>query len=295
MNGVELNYHHLRYFWVVAHEGSVTRAADQLHISQSALSIQIKKLEDQLGHPLFERRNRSLHLTEAGRVVLDHADTIFATGDDLLGTLRAQLGARRRSLRVGVVATLSRNFQLRFLQPVLGRTDVDLVIRSGAFTQLLDALHTHRVDVIIANAAPPRDGERPWIVHAIAEQPVSLVGHPRHKAAALDLRGLLEREPLIVPSVESSIRTGFDSLIARLEIRPRISAEVDDMAMLRLLARAHVGLAVVPPIVVKDELESGALTELAQLPGLDETFVAITLPRRFPNPVLKQLLGESPR
>ena len=287
---MELNYHHLRYFWAVAHEGSLTRAAKLLHVSQSALSIQIKKLEDELGHLLFERRNRKLVLTEAGRIALDHADTIFAAGDDLVGVLTARPDTSRQVLRVGVVATLSRNFQLQFLRPVLGRDDVDLVVRSGAFADLLGALQAHRVDVVIANAWPPHAGDGRFVTHAIAEQPVSLVGDPRFAPVA-DLPALLAREPVIVPSGETSIRAGFTALIDRLGIQPRIAAEVDDMAMLRLLARARIGLAVVPPIVVKDELDNGVLTELAQLPGLEEAFLAITSPRRFPNPLLRALLA----
>ena len=288
---MSLNYHHLRYFWVVAHEGSLRSAAATLRVSQSALSIQIKKLEDDLGHALFERRNRSLHLTEAGHIALDHADLIFTAGDDLVGTLKSRDDSRRNQLRVGVVATLSRNFQLQFLRPMLGREDVDLQIRSGSLGDLLGVLQTHGVDVVIANVAPPTDAG--WIAHAIAEQPVSLVGHPRFRKRleAEGLTGLLEHEPLIVPAGESSIRAGFDALVDRLGLHPRFAAEVDDMAMLRLLARAHVGLAVVPAIVVKDELDGGGLVELAQLPGLAEIFVAITLPRRFHNPLLETLLA----
>ncbi len=116
----ELNYNHLRYFWAVAHDGNLTRTAQRLNLSQSALSVQIRNLEQRLGHALFERRGRQLHLTEAGRIALDHADSIFAAGDELIGTLK-QAGRVRQALRVGALATLSRNFQLRFLRPLLGR------------------------------------------------------------------------------------------------------------------------------------------------------------------------------
>jgi LysR family transcriptional activator of nhaA len=283
-----LNYHHLYYFWAVAHEGNLTRAAERLHVSQSAVSVQLQKLEAQLGHALFERRGRQLVLTEAGRIALDHADTIFATGDELLGTLREQ-GRERHVLRVGSLATLSRNFQLRFLQPLFGRDDVEVVLRSGALAEMLGHLEAHRVDVVLANAAPPLDATAPWVAHAIAEQPVSLVGAPGRDRPS-GLAELLLSEPLVIPTAESSVRAGFDALAARLGVRPRLAAEVDDMAMLRLLARERLGLAVVPSIVVRDELASGVLTELARLPGLREVFYAITLERRFPNPLLAPLL-----
>jgi LysR family transcriptional activator of nhaA len=285
-----LNYNHLRYFWAVAHEGNLTRAAERLHLSQSALSVQIQKLEAQLGHALFERRGKQLVLTEAGRIALDHADAIFATGDELLGTLKERGGAARQVLRVGALATLSRNFQIQFLRPLLRRDDVEIVVRSGGFADLLQHLEAHRLDVVLANAAPPRDAATAWIAHAIADQPVSLVGHSQ-RARGRQLEALLAQEPLILPTVESSIRFGFDALVNRLGIHPRIAAEVDDMAMLRLLTREDVGLAVVPPIVVKDELDGGSLVEIERFPDLKETFFAITLARRFPNPLLKLLIS----
>jgi len=288
------NFHHLHYFWAVAHEENLTRAARRLHVSQSAVSMQIQKLEAELGHPLFERRGKRLLLTEAGRVALDHADAIFARGDELESDLQER-GGRRRVLRVGSLATLSRNFQLGFLRPIFGQGDVEIVIRSGAFAEMLRALEAHLIDVLLANTAPPRDAATPWVAHAIAEQPVSLVGPPTRRRRTRSLKELLGSEPLVRPSAESSIRAGFDALVDRLGIRPRIAAEVDDMAMLRLLARERIGLAVVPTIVVRDELEAGLLVELAPLPQLKETFFAITLARRFPNPLLKPLIARGDR
>ena len=290
MNNLTFNYHHLRYFWLVAHEGNLTRTAKLHAISQSALSMQIQKLEQDLGQPLFERSGKRLILTEAGRIALDFADSIFATGEELLGTLGQLEQAHRRVLRVGALATLSRNFQLQFLQPLLTDMDIGVVVRSGALGELLQSLEAYQLDVLLSNYAPPRDATTRWIAHAIDEQPVSLVGHPRPERAGWDLETLLNREPLVAPTPQSSIRNGFDALVSRLGVRPRIVAEVDDMAMLRLVAREHPGLAVVPPIVVKDELDGGVLVEVAELPGLVETFFAITLARRFPNPVLDLVL-----
>jgi LysR family transcriptional activator of nhaA len=127
------------------------------------------------------------------------------------------------------------------------------------------------------------------VPHPIAEQPVALVGPKGRARRREDLAAILRREPVLLPTVESSIRAGFDALCERLGVHPRIAAEVDDMAMLRLLAGARLGLAVVPPIVVQDELAAGALVQVAELP-LVETFYAVTRRRRFPNPVLAELL-----
>ncbi len=288
-----LNFHHLRYFWAVAHEGHLTRAAERLHVSQSALSVQIGKLEDALGYPLFDRQGRQLVLTEAGHIVLDHADAIFAIGNELIDVMQTRGGAAGKILHIGALATLSRNFQIAFLKPLLGQEGVEIILRSGSMDHLLRLLEAHRLDAVLVNAPPPADGARPWISHLIAEQSVSLIGTKRRIGKRRKLEALLESEPLVVPTGQSSIRIGFDSMVDQLGLRPRLAAEVDDMAMLRLMARADIGLAVVPPIIVKDEIEAGLLTEAAQMPGLKETFYAITLRRRFPNPLLKTLVSSS--
>ena len=284
-----LNYNHLRYFWAVAHDGNLTRTAERLNLTQSALSVQIRKLEERLGHALFERRGRQLHLTEAGQIVLDHADAIFATGEELLGTLR-QTGVARQALRVGSLATLSRNFQMEFLRPVLGRTDIDLILRSGGAAELLRALEALNLDVVLLNRAPAGDALTPLVTHRLAERPVSLVGTPDRMRSTAGLADRLQKHPIILPTVDSSVRTGFDALADRLGVRPQIVAEVEDMAMMRLLAREDIGLAVLPPIVVKDEIAAGVLVEGEHLPGIVETFYAVTMARRFPNPLVRLLL-----
>ncbi|TNC72231.1 LysR family transcriptional regulator [Rubellimicrobium roseum] len=285
----DLNYLHLRYFWAVAHDGNLTRTAERLHLSQSALSVQIRKLEESLGHALFERRGRGLHLTEAGRIALDHADAIFATGRDLLASL-GESGRAREAIRVGALATLSRNFLLGFLRPILGRADVEVILRSGSEAELLRGLSTLALDLAVLERAPQRDATTPYVSHRLAEQRVSLVGTPALAGEGLALEALLATRPMILPTTDSTIRTDFDALVDRLGLSPQIAAEVDDMALMRLLAREGVGLAVLPPIVVKDELAAHLLLEAARLPGIQETFVAVTVERKFPNPLLRELL-----
>lgn len=290
----DLNFNHLRYFWAVAHQGNLTRAAERLNLSQSALSVQIQKLERQMGHPLFERVGRRLVLTEAGQIALDYADTVFEQGEELLSTLRGQPAASRPVLRVGALTTLSRNFQLEFLRPLVGRPDVELIVRSGNIRDLLAQLEAHEIDVVLANSAAPRDARSLLRNHLLAEQPVSLVGRPRAKSARRfrfpeDLR----TEPLLLPSLDSDIRVAFDRVLERAGIRPVILAEVDDMAMLRLLAREREGVTLVPPIVVRDELKSRVLVEHCRIAGVTENFYAIVMKRRFPNQLLLDVLNAS--
>ena len=285
------NYHHLRYFWAVAHDGNLTRTAERLNLSQSALSIQIRKLEQRLGQDLFERRGRQLFLTEAGRIALDHADTIFSAGEDLIATLR-QAGGARKALRIGSLATLSRNFQIAFLRPVLGRADVEVVLRSGSMEELISELGALNLDVVLGNLPAPRDAASRLRSHLIAEQLVGLVGLAGLFDPETPFEDLVREVPVILPSLGNAARVGFDALADKLEVTPQIVAEVDDMAMMRLLAREGIGMALVPPIVVRDELASGKLIEARDHPRISEQFFAIVPERRFPNPLLADLLSQ---
>jgi LysR family transcriptional activator of nhaA len=284
-----LNLHHLRYFWAVAHEGNLTRAAEKMNVSQSSLSVQIKQLEDRLGHALFERSGRRLQLTEAGRLVLDHADRIFATAEELVDSISTQESARK-TLRIGALSTLSRNFQIRFLKPFLPRRDTEVILISGNTSDLLSELAGLNLDLVLLNQPAPSDGARPFISHKLSEQKISLIGTPTRLRRQASLEELLSEEPLILPPPGTGIRTGFDAIIGRIGIVPNIAAEVDDMAMIRLLARENAGLAIIPPIVVMDELMNGTLVEVTILPEVVENFYAITVDRRFPNPLAMSML-----
>lgn len=280
-----LNYHHLRYFREVAHDGNLTRTAARVNLSQSALSTQIKLLEARLGHDLFDRVGRKLELTEVGHIVLDHADRIFGTGAELLATLASSSDVRP-PLRVGALSTLSRNFQLRFLEPVLAANDVDLVLKSGSAPVLSAALKSLALDVVLTTE-PPQAGTD-FTAHRLAEQTVALHGTPA-RLHYKSLKEMLEAEPLIVPT-DNAIRVAFDSLIAKLGVTPRILADVDDMAMVRLLARADAGLAVAPTVVLADEIASGRIETAPFDLNISEAFFAVTIRRSFPHPVLAELL-----
>lgn len=287
-----LNYHHLRYFRAIAHEGNLTRAAARLNLSQSALSTQLKHLEESLGQPLFLRQNKSLVLTEAGRIALDYAESIFRSGDEMVGVLRNQAAGQRQILRVGGVATLSRNFQMSFLRPLIGRSDVEVIIRSGNLRDLLVQLRSHTLDLILSNLPVRRDAETGWHSHLLDEQPVSLVGQRSTSKKKFRFPEDLRYTPLVVPSLDSNIRAAFDLMMEQIGIRPIIAAEVDDMAMLRLLAIEGAGLALVPPVVVRGELDKGTLVERHRITGIQESFYAITPSRQFPNPLLRDLLNK---
>lgn len=284
----QLNFHHLRYFWAVAKDGHLTRTAARLHVSQSALSAQIRELEDQLGEVLFLRQGRKLQLSEAGQIVLAYAEDIFAHATELVATL----GSGRRKehvLRLGSVSTLSRNFQESFVRPLLDVPQVRLQLVSGRFDELLALLHAHTLDLVLANRAPRRQPGQTWHCRRIARQMVSLVGRKRRRSFRFpeDLDGAR----LIVPGPESEIRVEFDALCERAGVVPLVVGEVDDMAMMRLLTRDSDALSLVPSVVVRDELKRRELFEQCVVPDLYETFYAISVERRFQHPLLRLLLS----
>ena len=283
-----LNYHHLRYFREVAVEGNLSRTAERMNVSQSALSTQIRQLEDRLEFKLFDRVGRTLVLTEAGRIALDHADRIFTAGDELLATLQQGRDAKQ-SLRIGALSTLSRNFQMQFLEPLFLDGRYQLSLKSGDTKTLLDDLETLALDVVLTTEVPAsRSGIR-FATQRIAEQPVHLHAIPERLNYG-SLAELLTHEPLIIPT-ENVIQAAFEGIIASLNVKPNIIARVDDMAMVRLLARAGVGVALTPSIVVADEGANGNLKAAEFDLAIHEPFYAVTLPREFPHPALKDLLS----
>ena len=285
-----LNFHHLHYFWAVAKEGNLTRAAQSLHVAQSALSTQIRALEDQLGYALFIRSGRNLLLTEAGRLALDYAESIFALGNELQMTLQ---GAQQSNqpLRIGAVATLSRNFQENLLRPFLGRRDVRITLESGSLGELLERLALHKLDIVLSNTPVSSDAQRSWRCRLLDRQSVCLVGPPRIDQPPFDLLRDLNQVRLIVPGRSSDIRSQFELFCDSQGLNPMICAEVDDMAMLRLLARDSGDVALLPAVVVQDELQAGVLQLYAQIPEIAEQFFAVTQQRHFNLGILDELLS----
>lgn len=287
---MQVNYRHLHHFWAVAKEGHLTRAAESLHISQSSISKQIRELELRLGHDLFVRDGRTLKLTETGRVVLAYAESIFSLGNEMLAAVTAGEGQSKKRLRIGAVATLSRNFQDNFLRSLLVMPTVHIQIESGSLEELVQRLGVHKLDVVLSNRAPASGAEDALHVRRVSRQPVCLIGPPQQDGREFAFPRDLERVRLLLPGHNSDIRSQFDVLCEELALDLDIFAEVDDMAMLRLLARDSGSVALLPPVVVQDELLSGALEEYCVVPDVYENFYAITAERQFQPALLSELL-----
>ena len=286
-----INYHHLHYFWVVAKQGKLTQAARLLSISQSALSMQIRQLEENLGQDLFLRKGRALELTEAGRIAFSYAEDIFKRGEELDALLSEGHRPERHLVRIGAVATLSRNFQEAFVKPVIDREDVHLVMHSGRLDELLSRLAAHSIDILLSNVPVQGDEEYPWRCRLVARQAVSVIGRPAPKKRKFRLPEDLRDSRLLLPGPGSEIHSAFGLLCEQWGVHPHVLAEVDDMAMIRLLARDSEALAILPKVVVRDEISAGTLVAHATLPGVFENFYAVSIQRHFESPILKELLA----
>ena len=194
----------------------------------------------------------------------------------------------RPPLRVGALSTLSRNFQLQFLRPILQAGHTDVILKSGSATVLYDALKSLALDVVLTTEPPHSEVYSDFNAHRLDDQPVGIYGHPA-RLNYPNLRDLLSDQPVILPT-ESPIRTGFESLVARLGVTPRILADVDDMARVRLLAREDAGIAIAPSVVVQDEVAAGLLAAAPFDLHINESFYAVTVRRNFPHAVLSSLL-----
>jgi len=286
-----LNYRHLHYFWRVALDGNLTRVARTLHVSQSALSSQIRQLEDAMGVDLFEREGRRLTLTEAGQRVVSIANDIFLKGEELEALMQRGWDSGYQHLRIGILSTLSRNFIEQFITPLLTEAGVQFSLDAQGQHALLEGLSRHQLDLVLTNAPVTSDADEDllWQSQLLARQPLSIVGPPDLRPKTDFPHGYQECR-WVLPSRQTEMRAAFDAFCSRHQFEPTVLAECNDMAMLRLLTRDSGALAVLPEVVVRDEIRQGSLVGYQVLPNVHESFYAVTVKRHFMPPAVSDLL-----
>lgn len=287
----KLNYHHLNYFWQVAKIGNLTKTADILHVSQSALSSQIKQLEDSIGNQLFTREKRQLILTDVGKVTFSYAESIFNLGNELEGILGKGHQTENQVIRIGILSTMSRNFVEAFVTPLMNNPKIKLVIAARGQTNLLNELSNHELDLILTNIEVRGTTKQSWQCQLLTKQPICVIGHTGINLSK-DFNAEYSNVDWILPLSNSPIRSAFDGLCAQYQFQPNILGEADDMAMLRLLARDTKAVAVMPSVVVKDELASGNLTSYTTLPNIFENFYVVTVKKHLSNPLTTELIRD---
>ncbi len=283
-----LNYHHLFYFWTVAREGSITRAASVLHLTQPAISAQLRTLERALGEKLFDRRGRHLVLTDTGRVVNRYADEIFSIGRELQETLAGRPSGRPPRLVVGVVDSMPKLMVYRLLENVIrGAEPVRLMLREDTAERLLADLALHAVDVVLSDAPVPQTVRIKAYSHLLGECGVSIFGAPALAAAhRRRFPDSLDGSPFLLPMEGSTLRRSLEDWFAELEIRPSVVAEIEDSAVLKVFGQAGMGLFAAPTAVEREVRRQYGVRVVGRVESIREQFFAISAERRIRHPAV---------
>jgi LysR family transcriptional activator of nhaA len=278
-----LNYHHLLYFWMVAREGSVGRAAALLRLAQPTLSGQIHALEGAWGEKLFERAGRGLRLTEMGRVVFRYADEIFALGRELTKSVKGQPTGRPLRLAVGVADALPKLVAYRLIEPALALSQpVRLVVHEQSTEKLLAALALHELDVVLTDRlAAPGVSVRAFN-HLLGACGVTLFAAPR-LAATFRRRfpRALDGAPFLLPGETSALRRTLEQWFEKQEIQPRIVGEFDDSTLIKVFGQAGTGVFAAPSIIESSVRKQYGVAVVGRLKDVRERFYAVSAERRL--------------
>jgi LysR family transcriptional activator of nhaA len=281
-----LNYHHLRYFWAAAREGSVTKASEKLNISQPAVSAQIRELEQRLSEKLFARSGRNLVLTEAGRVVYRYADEIFGLGTELVETLKGRPSGRPARLAVGIVNVIPKLIAHRLLQPAFRLSEpVRIECLEDKPERLLAELALHRLDLVLADA-PAGPVQLRVYSHLLGECAVSIFGVERlAQTTRRRFPQSLDGVPFLLPTAESTLRRSLDHWFEAERIRPQVVGEFEDSALLKVFGQSGAGLFAAPS-AIDAAVRRQYGVKLVGRARVRERFYAITAERRLRHPAV---------
>lgn len=287
-----LNYHHLRYFWAVAREGSLRRASEILRVSQPSMSAQIKQLEDSLGAALFRREGRGLALTETGESAFTLADKIFALGQDLAKVAKGEVAGRRERFPVGVTDVLPKSVAHALLRPVLDLHPAPrLTVREGLMEDLLGLMQAGRLDLILANDPAPSGSGAALSNHFLGSCGTTFMA-ARTVASLYRERfpRSLDGAPALLPHTTAPVRRRLDDWLAAAGVDPLVVAEFDDPALMKVFAAGGAGWIPVPSVVVAETKRRHGLEVIGTAAEVTENYHAITPGRQVENRVVAAIL-----
>jgi LysR family transcriptional activator of nhaA len=286
-----LNYHHLHYFWVVAREGTIARACDQLHLTQPAISKQLRQLEHSLGEKLFKRVGRNLVLTDTGHEVFRYAEDIFSLGQELTEALKGKPTKRPLRLLVGVADVLPKTITYRLLEPALHLPEpVQLNCDSRGLVELLTELARHRLDLVLSDSPMGPEVNIRAYNHLLGECGVSILGSS--SLARKFRRGFpqsLDGAPFLLPTYKSMLRRSLDQWFDLQSIQPELRGEFDDSALMKVFGQAGLGLLPVPSVVEKEACQQYRIRVIGRLDAVRERYYAISVERRLRHPAVKAI------
>lgn len=285
------NYKHLYYFWVVAKEGGISRAAEKLDMAVQTVSAQVRDLERALGYALLKPAGRGLALTEAGLAAMKQADHIFQLGEALPAMVRDAASAPTVRLAVGVSDGLPKLAVRRLLQPVVNAPNLRLLCHEGEFDELLGDLALHRLDVVLSDRPAPPNPNIKLYSHAMGTSPVAWYGTPALvQAANNNFPHSLAEVPTLLPTSHTAVRQRLDHWFEQRAIRPRVVGEFEDSALLKTFASSGMGVFPAAQWVQDDLLAHNELQHLGPCEGVLEQFFAIGNEKKVQHPLVHQLL-----
>jgi LysR family transcriptional activator of nhaA len=286
-----LNYHHLHYFWAVAREGSVSRAAKELRLAQPTVSEQIRELEEAFGEKLLQRAGRGMALTEMGRTVYRFADEIFSLGRELQDTVAGRPTGRQARLAVGITDMVPKLVAFRILEPALDADDVRLVCHEGRPERLVDMLAAHELDLVLSDAPLGLSATGRAYDHLLGECPVAIVGTPRLAAAARRrFPASLAEMPMLLPTPGTALRRALDGWFDERGIVPRVVGEFQDSALALAFCELGKGLMAAPDAIV-NALAARGLRRAGTAEPLQERYYAISVERKLRHPAAMAIAG----
>ncbi|GIL18559.1 MAG: LysR family transcriptional regulator [Oligoflexia bacterium] len=289
---LKFNYHHLYYFKVIATEGSVSKAADKLRLGQPTLSMQLKQFEEFLGQPLFERRNRSLQLTEIGRVVLNYSNEIFRLGDEMMDAIQDRPQEKKIRIQIGALESVPKSLIRALMQKAYSYGDCQISVFEGKGADLIQNLTEHQLDLVLSNTAPPILTEKKLFTRSLAKMQLIVCGAEKFKSLTTMFPHSLNGQPFILPTNECRMRMDFDRYVESQMLSVDIVAEAQDTMLMKTLALDGRGLIVVPEIAVRDLLKSKDLIKVGELFGCFEEIWLISAQRKLQNPIAARLMQE---
>ena len=285
------NYRHLFYFWVVAKEGGIARAAERLDMAMQTISAQVRELEKSLGVSLLRTEGRNLVLTDAGVAALHEADHIFALGELLPVRVREAASGQTLRLNLGISDGIAKLAVHRLLTPVLDEPHLRLLCHEGEFQPLLGELALHKLDAVLADrAAPPNPALR------TTSQLLGTSAIPRYapplwaEAAANNFPHSLAVVPVLLPTDHAAMRARIDHWLERERIRPRIAGEFEDSALLSTFAATGMGVMPAPVSLGEHLAQTHGLVQVGTTPDVQEQFHLIYSARKVMHPLLMRLL-----
>lgn len=290
-----LNYHHLRYFWVVAKEGGLRKAADKLHVSQPTISAQIAALESALDEKLFRRGGRALALTEAGHRVLGYAEDIFSLGQELLQSAKDQPTSRALRCQVGVADSLPKLVSFEIIKPIFHlEQPVQAVCREGKADDLLAQLAAFRLDVVLADEPATSSLNIKAFNHLLGECAVTFLAVP--KLAAKLKRNFpksLNEAPALLPTANCALRRSLEDWFHTGGLRPRLVAEFDDTALMTVAAADGLGFMPMPSIAAKAAVTLYGFQTIGEARRCRLQFYAISAERKLTHPAVVAITSQA--